>query len=292
MLWTLLLLPPICYALSNILDKHLLTGEGEESSVETLLVIGGIFNVILAIPFLIYLLIQGDQIFVPGLFINGILFTGAIWTYLKALENDEVSGVSLWHQTIPIFGIFGGLIFLGEVLSLFQIFAIFLVVFGGLMASISKDFKINTKVVLLMLASSLLLTINDTVFAYFGRDVSLSTALFSDLIGKAVWGIVFIIFAHVHRNIFVAIKEKLSIQSLNEIIYIIGDALFDIAKLYLPIAIVQATASTQPVFVLIFSLFLYKYFPNFLKEKKEKIHIYKILGILIIVIGGVLLVLK
>jgi len=117
MIWTLLLLPPVCYALSNILDKHLLSGEGEESSAETLLVIGGIFNVILAIPFLIYLFVADQQLFVWQLFVNGLLFTGAMWTYLTALKYGEVSSVSVWHQTIPIFGILGGLVFLNEIFS-------------------------------------------------------------------------------------------------------------------------------------------------------------------------------
>jgi len=290
MIWTLLLLPPVCYALSNILDKHLLSGEGEESSAETLLVIGGIFNVILAIPFLIYLFVADQQLFVWQLFVNGLLFTGAMWTYLTALKYGEVSSVSVWHQTIPIFGILGGLVFLNEILSIFQIGGILLIVFGGIILSLSDKIKMNIKVVLFMLASSLLLTINDTVFAYFGRETSLSTALFSDLIGKAVWGILFLVFVHVHRNIRTAIREKLSIQSLNEIIYIIGDALFDVAKLYLPIAVVQATASTQPVFVLLFSIFLYKYAPQFLNQEKEKISRIKIVAILIMVIGGMLLV--
>jgi drug/metabolite transporter (DMT)-like permease len=141
-----------------------------------------------------------------------------------------------------------------------------------------------------MLLSSLLLTVNDVTFAYFGREISLSSALFSDILGKAIWGLPFLMLGHIRQSFKLAIKDKLSVQSINEIIFILGDAIFDIAKIYLPVALVQASANTQPLFILLLSFFLYKFAPQYLQEQKESLHKVRVLGICIIVIGGVLLV--
>lgn len=290
MIWTLLFLPPLLFAISNILDKHLTTGEGDESSPETLLVIGGVFNMLLAIPFFIFLIVQGGQIFSIPLLVNGILFTCAIWLYLYALKLGETVSVAPWYQIIPVFGLIGGILFLNEIPSLLQFLGIFFVIFGGLAITVSKEFVLNKKIVFLMLLSSLLISLNDVVFAYYGREIALSTALFSDILGKAIWGVPFLFLYKVRSSIQLAIKDKLSIQSINEVLFIVGDAIFDIAKIYLPVALVQATANTQPLFVLILSLILYKVAPQYLQEKKESMHPVRIIGILVIVAGGICIV--
>lgn len=290
MIWTLLFLPPLLFAISNILDKHLTTGEGDESSPETLLVIGGVFNMLLAIPFFIFLIVQGGQIFSIPLLVNGILFTCAIWLYLYALKLGETVSVAPWYQIIPVFGLIGGILFLNEIPSLLQFLGIFFVIFGGLAITVSKEFVLNKKIVFLMLLSSLLISLNDVVFAYYGREIALSTALFSDILGKAIWGVPFLFLYKVRSSIRLAIKDKLSIQSINEVLFIVGDAIFDIAKIYLPVALVQATANTQPLFVLILSLILYKVAPQYLQEKKESMHPVRIIGILVIVAGGICIV--
>jgi drug/metabolite transporter (DMT)-like permease len=290
MIWILLIIPPFLFALSNILDKHLTVGKGDESSPESLLVVGGVFNVIVALPIFIYLFAKGYDIFISPLILNGVLFTVAIWLYLHALKIGEIVSVAPWYQTISIFGLIGGFLFLNEIPSLFQIFAIFLIMFGGFAVSASKKFKINKKVVALMLISSLLITLNDIIFAYFGREINVATALFSDILGKALWGILFLFLYKVRKNIMFAIRSKMSTQSINEIIFIVGDAIFDVAKIYLPIALVQASANTQPLFVLLISLFLYKFAPRYLQEERESFHIIRIIGIFLMVVGGIFLV--
>jgi drug/metabolite transporter (DMT)-like permease len=255
-----------------------------------LLVIGGVFNSLLAVPFLVYLLWRGGDIFNLPLIINGILFTLACWLYFHALKIGETVSVAPWYQTIPVFGLVGSFIFLNEIPTVFQIAGIFLVMLGGFAITSSKKMVINKKIIFLMLLSSLLLTINDVTFAYFGREISLSSALFSDILGKAVWGIPFLLMGHIRQSFVLAIKNKLSVQSINEIIFIIGDAIFDIAKIYLPVALVQATANTQPLFVLLLSLILYKIAPKYLQEEKESLHKLRVVGIFAVVLGGVLLV--
>ncbi len=290
MIWFLLILPPFLFALSNILDKHLTIGEGDESSPEMLLVIGGVFNTILAAPFFIYILFKGGDIFNLPLILNGILFTLAVWLYFYALKIGETVSVAPWYQTIPIFGLIGGFVFLNEIPTLLQIVGMFLIMFGGLAITTSRNFVINKKIIFLMLLSSLLLALNDVNFAYFGREISLSSALFSDILGKAIWGIPFLLIGYIRKSFAKAIKDKLSVQSVNEIIFITGDAIFDIAKIYLPVALVQSTANTQPLFILLLSIVLYKIAPSYLQEEKENLHALRVIGIFVVVIGGVLLV--
>lgn len=290
MIWILLIIPPFLFALSNILDKHLTLGEGDESSPESLLVVGGIFNIIVALPIFLFLFLKGYDIFVLPLILNGVLFTLAIWLYLHALKIGETVSVAPWFQTIPVFGLIGGVLFLNEIPSLFQMLAIFLIMFGGFAVSASKNFKVNKKIVGLMLIASLLISINDIIFAYLGREVNISSALFSDILGKATWGMLFLLLHRVRKNIIFTIKDKLSVQSINEIVFIVGDAMFDIAKIYFPIALVQASANTQPLFVLLLTLFIYRFAPRYLQEEKESFHTIRIIGIFFMVVGGIFLV--
>jgi uncharacterized membrane protein len=265
-------------------------GEEDDSSAEMLVLIGALFNLLIAGFFVAYCLVANKPfVFNVPLLLNGAIFTAAIWIYLKLLFYDEVERIAPWYQTIPIFGLIGGMFFLNEMPSLIQVIGIFAIVFGGLMLSVKRG-KVDYRIVVGMLLSSLLITINDVLLAYFGRSIDITDALLSDVLGKAIFGGLFIVFPFVYRNVVRAIKEKMAIQSLNEIIFIVADLVLDYGKLILPVVLVQVTASTQPLFVLLGAFLLAKYRPGFLGQAvSEMTYAKKAVGISVIVIGGILI---
>lgn len=289
MIYTILFIPPVLYALSNLIDKHL-AHEDSDSSPEILLVIGGFFNLFTALVFLVYFFIIDKPVNINyALFLNGIIFSVAIWIYLKILFKHEVEKVAPWYQTIPVFGLMGGAIFLSEYPTLIQVVGIFLIILGGFFLTKQGE-KINYGVVFGMLMSSLLIAVNDVVLAYFGRSLTTSEVLFSDVVGKAFFCCIPLFGHSVFKNIKSAFKSKMSFQSLNEIIFIVGDLILDYAKLILPVVLVQVFASTQPFFLLIGVYLASKYWPNFLKQGSslKSIKINSIF-ILLIVVGGILI---
>lgn len=285
----IILLPPAIFALTNLIDKFLVSGDEEDSNPSVLMATGAFFNLLVSVPVLIFILLKGDFVFSGSLFLNGIIFSISIWIYLYLLSKEDVNRVVVWYQFIPVFGLIGGFIFLREFLSPFEIFGILLIVSGSLFLSFKKG-KINKKFVCLALLSVLLLTVNDVVFAFYGREISVSNALFSDILGKGFFGFFFLLSSNVRLNFVKTIRTKFKVQSFNEIIFIVGDALFDVGKIYAPVAVVQAFAASQPVFVFIGDFFVKKLKPHFFKYKeKEKLDIKILIGILIVVFGGVLI---
>lgn len=288
----LLLIPPILFASSALIDKKLTVGEEDDSTPEALMVIGAFFNALVSIPILIYLIYKGSLYVSAPLFLNGILVVLAIWLYLHAMNIEDSDRVVVWYQLIPAIGLIGGYLMLGEVLQLSSVFYIFLIIVGSIITSMRKG-KFNKKMVILMVLSAALFAFNDLFFAMFGREIDVSNALLSDLLGKAFWSIPFLFYPTAISGFILGLKTKLHWQTFNEIIYIIGDLFVDLAKLFAPVAIAQAFASTVPVFVFIGATFLGIFYPSFLREEYQKEYlVQKIIGILVTVIGGVLLALN
>ncbi len=292
MIYLFLLLPPLLYAVTNLIDKKLTVGEDDDSLPSSLMLIGGLFNLLVSIPILFFLLFKGSFEFSLGLFLNGSLFTLAIWSYLKVLKDGDTDRVIIWYQTIPIFGLIGGMLFLGEHLNFITISSILLIMFGSITMSLEKG-KVNKKMILMMLMSSLLIASNDVVFAFFGREIGVMSAIFSDLIGKTFWSLVFLFNSKAFKGFAVGLKTKFLLHSFNEILYIIADAMFDVAKIFAPVAIVQALVSTQPIFVFLGALILAIFYPKILGEVFEKKYLKtKIIGLILVTVGSIILALE
>lgn len=292
MIYLFLLLPPLLYAVTNLIDKKLTVGEDDDSLPSSLMLIGGLFNLLVSISILFFLLFKGSFEFSLGLFLNGSLFTLAIWSYLKVLKDSDTDRVIIWYQTIPIFGLIGGMLFLGEHLNFITISSILLIMFGSITMSLEKG-KVNKKMILMMLMSSLLIASNDVVFAFFGREIGVMSAIFSDLIGKTFWSLVFLFNSKAFKGFAVGLKTKFLLHSFNEILYIIADAMFDVAKIFAPVAIVQALVSTQPIFVFLGALILAIFYPKILGEVFEKKYLKtKIIGLILVTVGSIILALE
>jgi ankyrin repeat protein len=88
-------------------------------------------------------------------------------------------------------------------------------------------------------------------------------------------------------------KALLSLNGINELIYIGGNIIVAYSYLLAPIGLVLLTESFQPIFVLIIGLFFTIFFPKIIVEKIQAKHIWpKIIAICITGIGTYLLFMK
>src|SRR3989344_150523 len=129
----LLLLPPMLWASASLIDRMLVDGDGKDARPGALMAIFGLFNLIAALLVGIWIALSGATLSVScvALAANGITHTIAMWLYLHALRNEETSRVVPWFQIVPIFGVLGGTIVLGELPTLTQTAAILLLMIGG-----------------------------------------------------------------------------------------------------------------------------------------------------------------
>ena len=128
------------------------------------------------------------------------------------------------------------------------------------------------------------------VFARFGREMETLPAIFSDLTGKAVWGLLFLIGRRNRRGAALAIRLHFRLLLLIEVLNLAAEAIFDVGKLFFPVSTVQAVDCTQDIFMLLGVIVFSKYLPGFLREDIRHTTLWqKIVGILVMVFGGILI---
>jgi len=302
MTWFLIaLIGPFLYALTNYIDKILLEKYFKQGGVGTILLFSSLLSVV-ALPFLF---LKDPMAFSVGtknilaLAIVGILNVGVLWCYLLALNHEEASVVIVFYQLVPVFGGILGYFFLNEILTLIQIIAMAIIIFGTTIVSFEIDsdnhFKLRKKTILPMLAASLFWATGGVIFKAVALEENVWRSLFWEQLMLTVVGILIFIFIRAYRaNFLSAIKSNsksvLSLNGVNELIYIGGNITIAYAYLLAPIGLVLLTESFQPIFVLLIGLFLTFFFPKVIVEKIQAKHIWpKIIAICITGIGTYLL---
>jgi len=288
----LLVLPPTLWAATNLIDRKLVDGDGIDSHPSGVIAIYGLFNLLVAAAIGSWLLVSGNPFASLGdtlaLLANGAMHMTAIYLYYHALRQDETSRVAPWFQAVPAFGVIGATLFLHELPSTVQIGAMALLVGGGLWLSIRNGVA-RRRPMVLMLAAAGLMAGNDVVFAAFGRGNDAMAAILPDIAGKAFWGLLFLVRRQARKSFVLGLKKKFALQSAAGILPIAADSICDLGKLYVPIAIVQATACTTPLFVLLGAWLLTRHFPHILSEELGGAFWRKFGAISTIIAGGVLL---
>lgn len=274
-----------------LLDKKILSYDHEGASAGPQTAVGGIFN-------LIWSLIAGCavaaghqavpwRLAVP-LLINGGTYVAAMWLYMKAMKGEEAARVAPVFQLIPAIGLLGDILILHKVPVWYVIAGIAMIVSGSLILNFRKG-KIRWDILILMSGASLLLAINDVAFARFGREMETLPAVFSDLSGKALWGLLFLAGRRNRRGAILAIQLHFRLLILIEFLTLGAEAIFDVGKLFFPVSTVQAVDCTQDVFTLVGVILFTRLLPGFLKEDIGRTTLrQKIVGTLVMVLGGIL----
>ncbi|KKR41870.1 hypothetical protein A2356_03735 [Candidatus Nomurabacteria bacterium RIFOXYB1_FULL_39_16] len=302
MLWFLIaLIGPFLYALSNHIDKILLEKYFKKGGVGTLILFSSLLSV-MVLPF-IFLAdrtvfnISGISILI--LTIEGILNVLVLWCWLLALKSEEASVAVVFYQLVPVFGGVLGYFILGETLSDIQLVAMATIILGTTIISFEIDsenkFQLRRKTILPMLAAAFFWALGSVLFKTVALEEKLWRTIFWEHLMLAFVGLCIFIFIRSYReNFLLAIKNNsraiLSLNVVNESLYIFGNIAYSIAYLLAPIGLVLLAESFQPIFVLAIGIFLTLFFPKISVEKIQTRHIVqKIIAICITGIGTYLL---
>jgi len=290
-LWVLVI--PALYTISNLADKCLLDGDGEDSEPRALMTLGGFFSLFALLPAGIWVYFSHSSFGTLGniipLMFNEILFVVATWIYLAVMKKEESTRVVPWMQSIPIFGMIGGAILLNEMPSGVKILAVLVLVAGGFLLSYHNG-RMNKKIVGTMILVSIIFAVYDVIFAKYGRTMDDSVAIFINLAGKFVWTLLFLVNKKTRQGVLTGLKTKIKGQTLSEMTSTIGNIGLCLALLYFPVNAVQALCCSQPMFLLIGALVLTNFFPQIVCEETEGLTLaQKSLGIILVITGGVIL---
>lgn len=288
------------YALTNHIDKYLISKYLKGTEVGSLIIFSSIFS-FFALPIIYFIrpevfsvtLIQGS-----ALALTGIMTVIAILLYFYALKGDEATNVVPFYQTIPIFAFILGYIILGETFTYTQTVASMIIILGAIILSLDLGtgrIRFKGKIVILMLTASFLYAASSVIFKLVALEEGFWISTFWELAGKVILGVFFLVAIPVYRKHFFNVLKHnkvrvLTLNSINETLAIIADALVGFATLLAPVALVLLAGAFQPVFVLLIGVILTIFLPQISKESLTKKNMFqKVLAICIIMLGTFLL---
>ena len=293
---------PLLSAISNHIDKYLVTKIGAEVGIRGIITFSGLFGSIIAVFILIFshgaFEVETFSRFV--LVVTGIINTLAVFYYLKALTVGEATIVAPFFQLVPVFAYIFGLIFFHEVFSSTQIIAGLITIVGA--GIISFDFeavgdlknKFRKDVVLTMILSSLLFAVGVTTFKWSATEASFWASNFWQYIGIFLTGFIFLLIPKFRDDFLVIFKGNtfkiVGFISIIEALTILGNLATTFALVLAPIALVLLVGSFQPVFIFIIGILGTLFIKGFVQEKLSRVSIIqKVLAISLILVGAYIL---
>jgi uncharacterized membrane protein len=270
----LTIISPFLYAITNHIDKILLEKYFKNGGVGVLVLISSLLSA-LSLPFLFFAdptVLHTSITNIVILTLIGIMGVSITWSYLMALEGDEASITVIFYQLIPVLGVILGYFVLDEVLTKLQLIAMAIIILGTSIISFEIDadnnFTLRRQTIFYMLAASTMEAICSVAFKYVALEETVVTSLFWTFFSSTLVGICIFIFVGSYRkNLIQALqtnsKKIISLNFLNETLYMLADMVFAFAYLMAPIALVLIVNSFQPIFVVLIGIFLNIFFPNF-----------------------------
>lgn len=290
---------PVLWALSTHIDKYLVERYFKQGSVAVLMVFTAIIGV-LALPFIwLYQpeVVSLDLQSMAVIAVSGILYMGAIYFYLEALQAEEASTVAPFFQAAGIYGLMLGYFVLGEELSVLQIIGVLLIIAGSVLLSMrfGQDVsRIKGRLVILMLACALAIALSTLIFKFFAVREEFWTTTFWNFAGQAIFGAILMLTAANRRQFAKMMRANtwavLSVNGANELINLGGNLGMRYTLLFAPLGIVQAISSTTPFFVLFFGVILSLFFPSLGREEISFAGLIQKIIAITLVVAGVLLI--
>lgn len=302
MTWFFLaILGPLFFAVTNHIDKALLERYFKDGGVGTLMLFSSLLS-IFALP--IFYVIDPSILSVSWpnmLFLTfvGVLNVLVLFCYFLALDGDEASIVVVFYQLVPVFGYILGYLVLGETLTKMQMIAMALVILGTSVVALEIDeenkFKLRKKTVFYMTTAAFLWGLESVLFKFVAIEENVVRSLFWEHVALVLVGAGIFLTVASYRNHFItAFKDNssriLSLNFLNECLYMSGNASVAFALVLAPVSLVLLANSFQPIFVLAIGIILTLFFPKIAVEKICAHHLWqKIFAIIITGIGTYLL---
>ncbi len=295
----LALLIPALYSFSNYIDKYLVTKYFVEGGERALTVISAAaFSIFLPILYAIDSRIFDVPFFdIVILMISGTFLVFFLVPYFIAMRENDASIVAPLFGFVPLVTLLFGYIFLGESISLQQFLAMLLVLFGSVIIATditNSIFKVNNKLLLLMLLSSSLYAGSLIIFKHTSSEHRFTQHLFWQYVGGFLTVPCFLSYKPYRDEFMTSLQRSgyklLSLNLLNETLTISGNFLYAYCILLAPVALVSTVASVQPFFLFAYGIILTLLFPHIFKEDlKLTALVRKFFGIICIFAGVVLI---
>jgi len=307
--WFLIaLLAPLFWSINTHFDKFILSKYSRGKGVGAVFLFSTFFSVIFST---VIFLFKYNEILSYSSFSNfvillipGFFVAFGFYFYLQSLKTEDSSVVVALYQLSPVFAYFLGYIFLGEILTLTQIFAAMVVLIGAGILSfdleeIESKVSIKWTMVGFIALSALFFAFNDVLFKKFTiYEGSFVTSLFWQHLGIFIIGMSFFLFSRNFRQDFYTLlkvgKVKiLTLNSLSEFFYVLGGLFSNLATLFVPVVLVLVVNTYQTVFTFLIGLSLTLLIPHIVTERISRKHlIQRISAIIIILLGSYFLYLS
>lgn len=296
----LALIPPALFAVSNYLDKYLLSRYFAHQGNGALI----IFSSLIGLVTLPVIMVMAPEVVATTtqdavlMILNGMIYVLALLPYFSAMRDDDASVVAPLFQLIPVIGYGLGYIFLGETLAPMQLVAGSIILIGAFVIALEQTadrIRIRWRPLLLMALSSGLMALNSVLFKVFALDHTYWVTSFWGYAGLGLFGLGWLILTPQARREFKAVWQTnslpaLGLNTLNEVVNIMGMLVVNYALLLAPVALIFLAGAAQPLFILAIGILLTVLFPHVVRETMDRnTLIQKGIAIAILVVGAFLL---
>ncbi len=294
MSWILFsILAALVWAIVNTADKFVLTKIVKKPIVPVMIM--GLIGFIIGV--VIYFIRGFSEVSNFNIFlalVAAIFYVLTIMLYFKAAKLEEISRVVPLAYLTPLFILIFAAFFLDEKLTFVKIIGILLLVGGAILISFKDSLKLSFgKAFWLMVLSAITLAINSVIAKYLLEFADYWT-VFAYTRGFGVTVALLPFFYLNFSDLVITVKENgkkvIGLISLNESLRQSGGLFITIAASLGSVTLVNALASLQPFFVLIFMVILSIFYSHILKEEIGKSALLlKIISIILILIGAFLI---
>lgn len=284
MTWfALALIGPFLYAVTNYIDKALLQKYFREGGVGTLLIVSAVLAGA-ALPILFF--IDPTPFSVPPLgmatlALVSVLHVLVLFFYLKALEGEEVSTAIIFYQLVPVFAFGLGFVLLGETLTIRQLLAMAVIIFGTSLVSFDLDaagMRPRLKTAGWMAAASFCWALASVIFKAVALEENVIRALFWEHLVLLLIGVGLFVCVESYRRAFLKAmrlnsRPVLSLNLINEGIYMLGNTVVAFALMMAPVALILLGNSFQALFSLVIGVAVTLLWPKLAAERLQLGHL-------------------
>ena len=293
MSWILFsILAAVCWSVVNVVDKYILTKWVKEPIVPVM-ILGFVGLMSSFIIFFINGFVQLSYYHILLAIIGGVFYMFMNILYFKAVKIEEISRVIPLFYLTPLFVLVLATIFLKEIFTPIKYMGIILLVIGAILISMKK-FQISFgKAFWFMIIASFSLSIYSVLIKYLLNFADFWTIFAYLRIGVFIALIPFLYsnFRHLISTVRENGIKVVFIIGFNESLNLFAVLLFTLASSIGFVTLVNAIASVQPFFVLLFAVIFSIFYPQTLKEEINKSTMFiKLTEIVLIFIGSLLII--
>ncbi len=279
-------------AVVNILDKLVVDRWASRPIVPVLLL--GVFNVF---PAALILWVKGMpylslRLWLMVLAAGAALLSMALF-YFSAAAREEISRVVPLMFLSPLFVAILAWIFLGEVFSLLQYAGIAALIGGAVLVSVRFPYRFTPgRAFWNMILAAFSISVYFTIMKYLLRDWDYWSVFSLTRLGMSglMVPLFFLYYADLRDTLRKFGGRVVGIMALDQNIALAANLFLTVAAAAGPITLVNALASTQPFFVLFFTVLLSRFIPSLLWEESRGSTVLQKMAALCLMFAGALLI--